>query len=73
MAGGRTKQKIQFAEFSRSSNQLNRCLHILMFALSYLKEVTIPSSGPPKSRMLTLEIFDEVSFNQSLEVLSHFV
>ena len=30
-------------------------------------------SGPPKSRVLTLEIFDEVSFHQSLEVLSHFV
>jgi hypothetical protein len=44
-----------------------------MFALSYLKEETIPGSGPPKSRMLTLEIFDEASFNPSLEVLSHFV
>jgi hypothetical protein len=44
-----------------------------MFALSYLKEVTIPGSGPPKSRMLTLGIFDEASFNQSLEVPSHFV
>jgi sugar phosphate isomerase/epimerase len=30
-------------------------------------------SGPPKSRVLTIEIFDEVSFHQSLEVLSHFV